>query len=231
MNELFKDVHINMKQLGLGALAHANRHAIYRDDYANDKWGELSVLQAAHAAEILIKAKIAEEHPLLLITQYPQISNDDLSINDLLLKDTHSIEWHELNHYLWATCGMKIPNFTVFKDFGKLRNGIQHLGMRPSDISPSLATLKFIYSVIDPFINDCWRLYAIDYDEEYDPYIYMLPTLIYYEIPFLVSSEAVKCHCDWDNNLNDCSIEYQHIMGKRIQNALNGGENDEERNN
>lgn len=228
MNELFKDVHRNMKELGLGALMHANRHAAYNNNCANDKWGELAVIQAAHAAEILIKAKIAEEHPLLLITQYPQISNDDLSLNDLLLKDTHSIEWHKLNHYLWATCGMKIHNHEHFKKFGQLRNGIQHLGMRPSNISPNLETLKFIYSVIDPFINECWGLYAIDFDEDDEPYIYMLPTLIYYEIQFLVSPDAAKCHEEWDSNLSECSTEYQYIMKKRIQDALIGGEHDEE---
>ncbi len=66
MNDILKNVANNMLELGLGALTHANRHAAYQDP-VNDKWGELSVLQAAHAAEILIKARIAQEHPLLIM--------------------------------------------------------------------------------------------------------------------------------------------------------------------
>lgn len=71
MNNELRNVAENMRELGLGALTHANRHAAYQD-IVNDKWAELSVLQAAHAAEILIKAKIAEEHPLLIFEKFPK---------------------------------------------------------------------------------------------------------------------------------------------------------------
>lgn len=50
MNNELRSVAENMRELGLGALTHANRHAAYQD-IVNDKWAELSVLQAAHAAE------------------------------------------------------------------------------------------------------------------------------------------------------------------------------------
>jgi hypothetical protein len=60
-----------MLGLGLGALAHANWHANYFSP-DNDWWPQLSVLQAAHAAEILIKARIAEEHPLLIFERLPR---------------------------------------------------------------------------------------------------------------------------------------------------------------
>ena len=77
MNNELRNVAENMRELGLGALTHANRHAAYQD-IVNDKWAELSVLQAAHAAEILIKAKIAEEHPLLIFEKFPK----DLDVGD-----------------------------------------------------------------------------------------------------------------------------------------------------
>ena len=60
----------HMLSLGLGALAHANYHA-HLYSVENDKWSELSVLQAGHAAEILIKARISQEHPLLIFEQLP----------------------------------------------------------------------------------------------------------------------------------------------------------------
>lgn len=59
-----------MLDLGLGALAHANRHAAYAP-MENHRWPELSIIQAAHAAELLIKARIAQEHPLLIFEKLP----------------------------------------------------------------------------------------------------------------------------------------------------------------
>lgn len=59
LNDELKTIAQNMRDLELGALMYANRPAVYQD-VANDKWSEpFSVLQAAHAAEILIKVKIA----------------------------------------------------------------------------------------------------------------------------------------------------------------------------
>ena len=101
MNNELRNVAENMRELGLGALTHANRHAAYQD-IVNDKWAELSVLQAAHAAEILIKAKIAEEHPLLIFEKFPKITDDNLSLLSLF-EDGHTIEWSQLPNRLWAT--------------------------------------------------------------------------------------------------------------------------------
>lgn len=151
MNNELRNVAENMRELGLGALTHANRHAAYQD-IVNDKWAELSVLQAAHAAEILIKAKIAEEHPLLIFEKFPKITDDNLSLLSLF-EDGHTIEWSQLPNRLWATTSMHLPNKDVFIRFGKLRNSIQHFGAIPKDVNASLETLRFIYSVIHLFMN------------------------------------------------------------------------------
>lgn len=47
--------------------------------------GLLSIVHAAHGAEIFIKARIAEEHPLLIFKSYPKsnTTNDTLSIKEL----------------------------------------------------------------------------------------------------------------------------------------------------
>ena len=59
------DIDDHMKELGLGALTRGMRLSLYSDQN-NPHWDDLSVLHAAHAAEILIKARIAAEHPLLI---------------------------------------------------------------------------------------------------------------------------------------------------------------------
>ena len=63
-----RSVHKHMLGLGLGALAHANWQAAFHS-WDNEYWPQLSVLQAAHSAEILIKARIAQAHPLLIFAR------------------------------------------------------------------------------------------------------------------------------------------------------------------
>lgn len=67
MLENLSNIAGEMKDLGLAALSHANRI-----EPQTDKWAELSILQVAHAMEILIKACIAEEHPLLIFDRIPK---------------------------------------------------------------------------------------------------------------------------------------------------------------
>lgn len=165
MNNSLEEIPNHMLELGLSALAHANRHSCYAA-LENHKWQEISVLQAAHASEILIKARIAQEHPLLILEQFPKISGDIITINELFEKGK-TIDWSDLPQRLWACAGLKIPEVEKFREFGKLRNGIQHF-MSPS-VNNNLGykVMDFIFSVLDPFINNCWGLYAIDFDEDY----------------------------------------------------------------
>src|SRR5690242_8785771 len=72
VNPELKGIWEHIRDLGLGALAHANRHAAYAA-MENPRWPDLSVLQAAHSAELLIKARIAQEHPLLIFEQLPRL--------------------------------------------------------------------------------------------------------------------------------------------------------------
>lgn len=228
MNKEFDGVWEHMRSLGLAALAHANRHAAYFDP-ANCHWSDLSVLQAAHAAEIIIKARIAQEHPLLIFEEFPKFSsceNSELTLRNLFEKG-QTIQWHELPTRLWAATGIKIPNQNEFVKFGKLRNGIQHFVSAPIDSDDmSRITLQFVFDVIDPFINECWGLFAIDYDEDYDSYENFPPTLIRNEIRFLVSPEAVEHYETWNEDLNGTSREYQKTMLKRIRIAINTKDNE-----
>lgn len=53
----------------------------------------------------------------------------------------------------------------MFRDFGRLRNAIQHFACPAED--PSARTLEFMFKVLDPFLIENWGLYAIDFNEEY----------------------------------------------------------------
>jgi hypothetical protein len=209
-------VHEHMLELGLGALAHANGHANYISFY-NDKWPELSVLQAAHAAEILIKARIAQEHPLLIFEQLPRSSQVDGDILELkhLVERARTVQYSDLPDRLWATTGITLINTEKFQTFGRLRNSIQHF-VPPPNINFCTETIKFIFEVIDPFINNCWGLYAVDYNEDTEPYQYLIESLIRRSVKFLVSPSSVEYldydDFEWSNN----DPEYIDEMKKRF---------------
>jgi hypothetical protein len=180
-----------MLSLGLGALAHANWHANY-DSYENRFWPELSVIQAAHAAEILIKARIAQEHPLLVFEQVPkpETPTQTFLTIDQLMENGRTYQYTDLPGRLWATTGIRIPNLQKFQSFGRLRNTIQHFTSPNRDVSND--AIDFIYDVIDPFINHCWGLFAVDYNEDYEHPKYLVEGLIRRGVKFLISTEVVQ---------------------------------------
>lgn len=156
------------------------------------------------------------------IQQLKDMSDSELSLDDLFEKGK-TIEWSELPARLWATTGITVPNIAEYKEFGKLRNGIQHFVPSFASEAASVKALKFIFDVIDPFINDCWGLYAIDYDEDYDPYIYFAPCLIENKIKFLVSKDAANCSEDWDVDWSAAEPAYREEMQRRIAAARSVG--------
>lgn len=215
MNPELKNTHENMLELGLGALAHANGHANYYS-FENHMWSQLSVLQAAHAAEILIKARIAQEHPLLIFDQLPkstQVQSNTLDFEHLVDK-AKTIQYSDLPERLWAATGIKLENLSVFKSFGNLRNCIQHFA-DPRGRDCAEETIQFIYKVIDPFIHQCWGLYAVDYNEDTERHVYLIENLIRHEVEFLVSQEAASnlkyVRFEWADNQ-----AYKYKMLKRF---------------
>lgn len=209
-----------MCDLGLGALAHANRHAAYAA-VENPSWHELAVLQAAHAAELLIKARIAQEHPLLIFEHLPrsaQAVGSRLDLEDLFSQG-RTFQWSDLPERLWAATGIVLPNRERYDRFGKLRNAIQHFGPHPG-VDPTDETLHFVFEVIDPFINDCWGLFAVDYDEDDSRYVYFVIALVHREIKFLVSPEAAATFDGWEVDWSTVSKEYRNEMHARVKHAL-----------
>lgn len=185
-----------MRGLGLGALSHANWHAGFVS-FENPYWAQLSILQAAHAAEILIKARIAEEHPLLIFRDLPKQQGAEIASlsQSRLLSEGRTYDFSELPDRLWATTGIHLPNRDLYSSFGRLRNTIQHFTY-PDGHDLSQRALVFIFGVIDPFINKCWGLYGVDFVEDYDGIVDFAATLLRRQIRFLISPELTK---DWSH--------------------------------
>jgi len=213
-------VSTHMLNLGLGALSHANWHATTMS-FENRFWPELSVIQAAHAAEILIKARIAQEHPLLIFEQLPKpdSSSDTQLTIDQLVKSGRTYQYNDLPGRLWATTGARIPNRQAYDEFGRLRNAIQHFTTPKQDSSQ--AALQFIYGVVDPFINACWGLFAVDFTDQSDDQKYLVEALISQEIVFLVSDDVIDgVERNWyDLPWPDGNKAYAREMESRIEEA------------
>jgi hypothetical protein len=189
MHEELRGVSEHMRNLGLAALAHAMQHTIFYS-FDNKFWGDLAILQAAHSAEILIKACIAEQHPLLIFTELPKstkVGNKLLNLQ-ALIESGKTIQYQDLPERLWASTGYKIKNLDLYKSFGKLRNSIQHFAS-PEARNLMRENLEFIFGVIDPLIHDFWGLYAMNFIEDPDGYEYVLHALIQNEISFLYPEE------------------------------------------
>lgn len=221
MNSELKFISDHMLQLGLGALKHANGHSNYIS-FENNMWPELSVLQTAHAAEILIKARIAEEHPLLIFEHLPKssdVTKDSVLEFKHLMEKGRTYQYSELPNRLWATTGIRLQKPERYHQFGLLRNSIQHF-VGPEGTDCSLESLKFIYEVIDPFIHECWDLFAIDFNEDHEPYVYLIAGLLSKGIEFLVSPESAQhlqhAHFSW----TESQPSYREKMEARFDRAL-----------
>jgi len=165
MNPELKDIPNHILELGLGVLSQAQRNTFY-SSFGSDSCldeGIYGVLQAAHAAELILKSAIAEQHPLLIFSTVPKSTKVDgtfLSLNDLF-ESGKTIQFFDLPEKLWATTGYKLDNLELYHSFGKVRNCIQHFAT--PDIEIRTETAKFIYQVIDPVLHHFWDLFAIEY--------------------------------------------------------------------
>ncbi len=218
MQDDLKGVWEHMRELGLCALQHAFYHAaLYSME--NPRWADLSVLQAAHAAELLVKARIAFEHPLLIFSKIPEPQADSPGVLDFdsLFASGLTVQWNELPGRLWATTGISL-NKGQFLAFGRFRNAIQHfappLGQNASD-----QTLDFIFRVLDPFLYATWDLCAIDFHEDHEDQ-YVIGAVVRRELPFHMSKRFAECFEHWDVDWNGVSQEYREQLRGDVQRVL-----------
>ena len=163
MHPELKEVSQHILDLGVGMLSQAQRNALYTGYETRIDEGVFGVLQAAQAAELIIKAAIAEQHPLLIFSTIPKsttVDSDFLSLSDLF-ENAKTIQYTELPEKLWSVTGYKINELNVYQSFGKLRNTIQHLATPKCDLRSE--TSNFIYKVIDPLLEHFWNGYAVEF--------------------------------------------------------------------
>jgi hypothetical protein len=164
-----RDVALHMREFGLSLIGRAVVDATFAEmlkPFAHP----LAVVHAAHGAEILLKARIAEEHPLLIFRKLPgqRTTEGALTIKELF-EHGRTLEYDELPEALWACTGYRMPDLDSYLRFGRLRNKIVHFGV--PDIEHSAEVLNFCARVIEPIAHDFWQCSALEQAAEWDPAI------------------------------------------------------------
>jgi hypothetical protein len=164
-----RDVAQHMKEFGLSVLGRAIYDSTFSEmmrPFAH----ALAVVHAAHGAEIVLKARIAQEHPLLIFSKLPSPATtpDLLSITELL-EHARGVDYSELPGLLWAATGYRLAAPGRFLEFGRLRNQIVHFAVPTVDHSAQ--ALKFCIEVLEPVIHDFWKESAVPYSEHWDEVI------------------------------------------------------------
>lgn len=157
MQQSMRDVPRNMRKTGM---------LLFRDAFMEAAHGEklLCVVHAAHAAEILLKARIAQEHPLLMFSKLPPLKGDsknNIGIIELIEKG-RTLGYEELPSQLWATTGIKIDRLNQYKEFGEIRNQIIHLSMSSAEKLDEL-TLLYSLELLDPLVESFWGRSVFDF--------------------------------------------------------------------
>ena len=169
MDPNLKDIYLNIKDLGLTMLGRAIYNATFSEQgspYSN----RLCVLDAAQGTELVIKARIAQEHPLLIFKELlsPK-ENDKLLDFKQLYSQGKTYSYSDLPQILWATTGYKIKKLTAYRDFGKLRNGLMHFAAPRFNLANE--TLSFIFEFTDYMTQDFWKETPAKFAEEFNPEI------------------------------------------------------------
>jgi hypothetical protein len=123
----------------------------------------MCVVHAAHAAEILLKARIAQEHPLLIFSKLPKAEPNKSSLTLIdLLESGRTLSYEELPDQLWATTGIKIERVQQYREFGRLRNQFVHFSMANAEALDRV-TIRYLLEVLDPLAESFWGSSVIDF--------------------------------------------------------------------
>jgi hypothetical protein len=193
-------------------------HAAFADPRSSH-WPLMSVLNAAHAGELFIKAIIAREHPLLIFKDLKELDTngpDDLSLKTLISRGkTHDFE--RLPQILWATTGIRLADPDCFNRLRLARNAIQHF-CPPGEVDLSGLSLSFIYVVLDPLINARFGIYAIEYHEDDSiGYDHLVGTLLRRELKFSMPDNFDLTEISVAEEIQDANEEYRFWIAAALK--------------
>jgi hypothetical protein len=218
MHKALRNIPGRILNVAIGALAQANHHAVYYDP-GMDHWADMSILNAALAGELFLKAIVAKEHPLLIFRDLFQLDDpgsSDLNIEHIIEKGkTYGLE--HLPKLLWVSTGERLPDMESFEKLRKARNAIQHFCSPGELVDLRGLSLEFLYKNIDPLINEHFNLCAIEYHEDTSVgYDYVVESLVRHELFFSIPTDFAITEVDLGEVVSGCSIGYREELKHRF---------------
>lgn len=172
----------HMKEFGLALLGRSIKEVTFAQ-MLNPYAHAMGVVSCAHGAEIIIKARIAEEHPLLIFNKLPKPDPAALLDIGALMTDGRTLPYEDLPAALWAATGYRIGQLDQFREFGRLRNTITHLAVPAIDLPGTV--YRFAFQVVEPMIYDFWKADIIECYEDFgEEEEYVIEQLTEHKIPF-----------------------------------------------
>lgn len=218
MHDGLKEIPNRILDVAIGALAQADQHAVYGGP-GTEHWDDMSVLNAAQAGELFLKAIIAKEHPLLIFRDLFQLDdpeNHELKIEHIIQKGkTYNFE--HLPKLLWVSTGERLPDIDSFERLRRARNAIQHFCSPSEQTDLRRLALEFIYRNIDPLINKNFGLCAIEYHEDMSiGYDYVVSCLIGHELLFSIPDKFAITEIDLEEVLAASGAQYRDELNRRL---------------
>ena len=150
MDDDLKSVSSHMFDFAGALFGHAMWHSIMTG-MGGTPWSKVfGLIHVAHGGELLLKAAIAKEHPLLIFSKTPtfdQYPSPRLTF-EALVKGGRTITYNELPDTLWAVTGYRLPDIDTYRRIGELRNAIQHFAVQEADYR--FEVLSYICQVAEP---------------------------------------------------------------------------------
>ncbi|WP_370191503.1 hypothetical protein [Qipengyuania sp.] len=205
----------------LGALRQANTQAVFADPGMEHR-DYLCISSSAFAGELIIKAVIAKEHPLLIFRDLFHLEKhirEDYEFTEILL-NAKTYQFDKLPELLWVTTGERIPDLDLFHRVRRARNSVQHFSA-PDAGSFRRLSLEFLYKIVDPLLHRHFGLFAVDYHEDYSiGYDYVVNCLIAYELEFSVPKPLCITEFDVRHELSKSASDYRDGFGRKLLNLL-----------
>lgn len=166
----------------LGSLSQVNTHATYFDP-GNEHWGNVSILNAAHVGETLLKAIISKSDPKAIFSNPKVLNCEDQGSRAASESKLRTINYSELPSKLLEVTKQELPNKELYQTVGVLRNAIQHCyhadGFEDNGAKAKALALRYIYEIVDPLLMANFEKYAIKYIEDHSVgYDYLVERLL-----------------------------------------------------
>lgn len=167
MKQNSESVWIDMRQFACKRIAYAmNLYFFIEGD-------EMTLFAAPHialCAQLIIMARIVQEHPVLVFDSIPTINILKTTRKTLDLFDYGAPKhYQDLPEALWIATGYEMRDREHFLKFCHLCQPLSLFRQDTGNLSD--ATTDFVFEVIDPMLDDFWQMsicsYLADENEEF----------------------------------------------------------------